>query len=512
MSAACRALTLILTCQLIANAEVVTSSTMLDALNSDDQCQPGESSHDCSLNALQLRKSSSQTDVQSQTGAQEGCHTMTEEDLKGKSPCADAIRWARTTGFATHPEWYPGMDPKTTPITEWQLKAWNTTHPTCARPCAIKEDTHWCQNQQAPELWKPHEPDNAVQVQILSYNLFWWNLFKIHGGRSAGDLIKRNTEQRPFDVMGFQECENTSLIMDPVGLQSTYRMFLHKAHAICMGYHSGVWDLIAKGEADVADDMRTEYYGKRAVQWMRLQHKQSDLKLFFVNHHGPLSVNSGGECGGKSTAYNIMKVMAKHGGRGDTLVLVGDFNANAASKTIQSFWPHMLHVYNSPSFGGVDNVFSNADRSQVKSKRDLGSGGSDHHAIEVVLEIGGPQGKQFNEGSLEIVHQSRNEVSEAIDTAKRAGGADGCLIEPNVEYTIEPSWTQVQDGVTDPKVCCMRCNGHRGCKSWVWKDWPGQCVLHGGSRTGSQEKKGFASGLPNWQAVKHAQETGARLS
>lgn len=79
--------------------------------------------------------------------------------------------------------------------------------------------------------------------------------------------------------------------------------------------------------------------------------------------------------------------MAKRGKEGDLLVLAGDFNANAASSTVQSLWPHLHHVYNSPSFGGVDNIFANVASDAVMETNDLGSGGSDHHAISAVLSF-----------------------------------------------------------------------------------------------------------------------------
>lgn len=70
-------------------------------------------------------------------------------------------------------------------------------------------------------------------------------------------------------------------------------------------------------------------------------------------------MNSGGLCGGQSTAFNILNIMAKNAQVGDVLMLVGDFNANAASRTLQSLWGHLDAVYNSKSFGGVDNILAN---------------------------------------------------------------------------------------------------------------------------------------------------------
>ena len=77
---------------------------------------------------------------------------------------------------------------------------------------------------------------------MLSYNLFWWNLYGVRGGNgeSAGHLIKAETVEDTallfckttsllspaavfqtfqdglFDVMGFQECENGIRVLKPV--------------------------------------------------------------------------------------------------------------------------------------------------------------------------------------------------------------------------------------------------------------------------------------------------------
>lgn len=107
-----------------------------------------------------------------------------------------------------------------------------------------------------------------------------------------------------------------------------------------------------------------------------------------MNHHGPLSVNSGGLCGGEATAYNILQIMAKNAQVGDVLMLVGDFNANAASRTLQSLWGHLTPVYNSKSFGGVDNILANVGKSDVLIGEEIGSGGSDHQAISAVITVG----------------------------------------------------------------------------------------------------------------------------
>lgn len=295
--------------------------------------------------------------------------------------------WAKNVGMPKHPNWYPGMT-EDSPLSEFQFKAWNTTHPKCPRPCHVPAPGSWCRNAVPPALWKPAAAGSPIQIKALSYNLFWWHLFKVEGGRgdSAGHLIK-GTSQPRYDVMGFQECEDIQRVLGPVGLLQEYEAF-EGTHAICMAYRKDAWSLLAKGEADVAEDMRTEYYGTRGTQWMRLKHKASGRNLFFVNHHGPLSVNSGGLCGGQATAYNILQVMAKNAQVGDVLMLVGDFNANAASRTLQSLWSHLHAVYNSKSFGGVDNILANVAKADVLVGQEIGSGGSDHQAISAIISVG----------------------------------------------------------------------------------------------------------------------------
>eukprot|EP00930_Biecheleria_cincta_P071948 TRINITY_DN59397_c0_g1_i1.p1 TRINITY_DN59397_c0_g1~~TRINITY_DN59397_c0_g1_i1.p1 ORF type:complete len:542 (-),score=76.35 TRINITY_DN59397_c0_g1_i1:49-1674(-) len=469
-------------------------------LEEDDQCKtlslasPAES---CALDALQRR---ARKRVSVATEAEEGCHTIEEGE---NGTCWRAIQWARHEGFGAHPEWYSGMDPATSPLSDWQMKAWNQTHPKCPRPCDIstRTKTKWCSGSAPPSFWKPNAPNEEVWVQVLSYNLYWWNLFKKHGGRFAVKLVEKAGKPHALDAIGFQECEdpNVPALME---LRPTYTI-IHDERSLCMAFKTRTWSLMSKGAEDVAEDMRTEYFGKRAVQWMRLQHKKTGLGLLFTNHHGPLPVNSGGDCGGVATANNIMRVMQENAREGDLLVLVGDFNANAASKTIQSFWPHLYQAYNSPSLGGVDNIFSNIESSQIESCTDLGTGGSDHHAIKVVMKVG-----------AQSVNTSRVEDSgmqHAVASIQKAMGADGCLIEADAVYSFsENAWNHSVTQVIDPKTCCKICQGHSECNAWSWSEWEPAakapiCVMSGGMPSAVTSKAGTASGLPKARAMRAAE-------
>eukprot|EP00440_Ansanella_granifera_P052190 gb/GFBE01056585.1/.p1 GENE.gb/GFBE01056585.1/~~gb/GFBE01056585.1/.p1 ORF type:complete len:585 (+),score=93.02 gb/GFBE01056585.1/:1-1755(+) len=419
------------TCSSLLAAKLARGEQLLTELAADDECATSDDAS-CALNALHVRGAKTS---QGRERAATGCHDIKESD---GGECWRAIMWAMHEGMATHPEWYPGFD-NNTPIVKWQFQAYNTTHPKCPRPCSIPEPEAWCKNLVPPTLWAPSDAGASMQVKVLSYNLFWWHLYKVEGGRgnSAGNLVKGS--MRPhYDVMGFQECEDPVRVLGPVGLLEEFTAF-QGTHAICMAYRTAAWSLVAKGETDVAEDMKTEFYGSRGTQWMRLQHKATGRMLFFVNHHGPLSVNSGGLCGGQATAYNLLAIMARHAQVGDTLVLVGDFNANAASRTIQSLWPHLHHVYNSKSFGGVDNIFSNVNRAAVVHTTDLGSGGSDHHAISAVIHVG-----PASEAPAAAAASTPEAVNDAAADCHTAVQGEGCWNEVQWAmhdgYSSHPEW------------------------------------------------------------------------
>jgi len=247
----------------------------------------------------------------------------------------------------------------------------------------------WCNtSSEPPELWIADVAGAPVQVKVLTYNLEWWSLFQQLGGLggSAGKLIAAAGKPQPFDIMGFQECQDPLWVLRDAGLLSQYTA-VQGAAGLCMAYKTANWKALAQGEEFVAEDQPGQYYGKRSAQWARLQHTATGKVVLFVNHHGPLTVNSGGICGGKATAGNLIHILAKSAVRGDSIVLLGDFNADGSSETVQELAKRLYKVYAGVSYGGVDNIFSNVKFSQ--EALDLGGGGSDHNALTAVIDIAG---------------------------------------------------------------------------------------------------------------------------
>lgn len=236
----------------------------------------------------------------------------------------------------------------------------------------------WCKAQVPADGWTLHQTCNSsgTQVKVLSYNLFWWNLFGRRGGNggSAGKLIARNG---PYDLMGFQECDDIHRVLRDAGLSGSYGIVSN-----LVAYKKDTWESIADTySASVAED---GHWGgkrwKRSVHYARLRHKATGKVVFFANLHGPLPVNSGGICGQEATAYNILRVIAEKAYPNDVKIFIGDLNADANSKVQDTLGRHMHRIYHH----WVDAIFSSCPGHGGKN---LGSGGSDHDALEATFDI-----------------------------------------------------------------------------------------------------------------------------
>lgn len=236
----------------------------------------------------------------------------------------------------------------------------------------------------------------STRVRVMTYNLFWWHLFWQEGGvhngveRSAGKLIANTSGDEAYDVIGFQECNDRSRILGDAiaeGLPEEYQI-LDGGRGLAIVYRSSTWKLLDSGSEDVGEDSRAEYYGPRAAQYVRLEHRRNRKTLFFVNHHGPLPVSARGGCTGSPTAYNIVKLIASTARSGDAIVVLGDFNAHMyPDSRIDVLGRYLNRVFTGVAHGGVDHVFSNCPMPSSDDAKNLGSGGSDHDALSVVIKI-----------------------------------------------------------------------------------------------------------------------------
>jgi len=335
------------------------------------------------------------------------------------------------------------------------------------------------------QLWEPSTEGEPLDVKVLTYNTFWWNLFGKHGGRGgmAGKLIG-NSSSPPFDLMGFQECEDPARVLSDAGLLHDY-IPLSGWHNIAVAYRKAAWQLLGNGQVDVAEDQwgrkGKHYFGKRAVQWMRLQHKSTKKTVLFMNHHGPLPVGTGGKWGGWATAHNILNLAQQQGKPGDAVILVGDFNANWASPTVKELQAHLSHVFTGTFFSGIDNIFSNV-KGNVVATENLGHGGSDHDALSAVLRLGPAS-------------------VPPLGLPPPLLGISG-LLEPGVEYETHGGWRALRPGHA-MGGCIRLCLEEAKCKSWSWvehagdgEDGESQCWLKGTGSVKKVKRKNFFSGMP----------------
>jgi len=262
---------------------------------------------------------------------------------------------------------------------------------------AVKAEGLWCSVHMPPDDWNLKScplssSGSQLNVKVLTYNLFWWNLFDRKGGagRSAGKLIAQTSGPEQYDIMAFQECDDRHRVISDAkleGLSGDYEA-LDGGRAVAIAYRKSRWTLKAHGTEDVGEDDAHQHYGKRTAMWVRLQHNDGKI-VFFVNHHGPLPVGWGGGCTGSATAHNIMRVIAENAHPNDAIILVGDFNAPADSSRIQELDKRLNRVFSGTEMKGVDHIFTNCAADAQGSNLGKGKGefGSDHDALSVSFKF-----------------------------------------------------------------------------------------------------------------------------
>lgn len=251
----------------------------------------------------------------------------------------------------------------------------------------------WCEVDIPPPEWnlKSCPASGTTLVQVLTYNLFWWNLFNLHHGgeRSAGRLILQTEGPEKYDMVGFQECDDVWRVLHDANLHHDEYEALDGGRAIAVAWRKSKWTMLDHDSVDVGEDSRDQYYGKRSAMWVRLKSRQEDKTIFFMNHHGPLKVSQGGECTGSSTALNILKVIGEKALNTDVVILVGDFNAALGSSRIREMEKRLDRVHSGHIFGGVDHIFSNCGERGTGKTLDKGAGyyKSDHQALSATFGI-----------------------------------------------------------------------------------------------------------------------------
>lgn len=314
-------------------------------------------------------------------------------------PCFRHVTWAMDQGINLHPEWYPGLTPYSSFADFQKMLASTDAFAECPRPCgmAVAEPSagvqYWCAMGMPQDVWQMKDckaMGGSQNLKVLTYNLFWWNLFGRRGGNggSAGSLLRDAGASWPFDIMAFQEADEIWWPLSEAGLTyAEYSVETSAGLALAVAWRHTAWRKLAVGTERIAEDRPDQWYGRRGVLWVRLQSYATGRTVLFANHHGPLPVSTGGICGGRSTAYNLLGLLQRVSGWDDVVILTGDFNAISSSDTVRTLQSKIHHVFQGSAFGGVDHFFSNCAGHSVAEARNLGSGGSDHDALMVIFRI-----------------------------------------------------------------------------------------------------------------------------
>jgi len=236
-----------------------------------------------------------------------------------------------------------------------------------------------------PEVWH-YGNESEVRVKVMTYNLEWWAT----GGGAAPQVITSTSKHTPYDVMGFQECNNPWQVIWQSGLQHEYEA-MHvdrgKAADICIVWRNVTWKLLSSGDQQVSRDV----YGARYAMWARLQHNLTKQVVFFVNHHGPLPPNTGGVPGGPATASSLLNVITTNARKGDAVILVGDFNADDGSLTIRQIECQLKRIAWGDTHNGMDSVFANLEilRSNSSHGKTVYPAYGAHNALNMVVNLTG---------------------------------------------------------------------------------------------------------------------------
>lgn len=232
----------------------------------------------------------------------------------------------------------------------------------------------------------------ANSLVVVTYNLYWWCVSDEYGncpqfaqGKGFAQLYSRLRQNGPFDLIGFQECDNPGQIIAGTSLASTFGYYAPPAgNDAPMAWNQQKFKVLeGPGVQWVAKDK----YGDRHVNWVRLQVIGSSDTIFFANTHGPLD-QCGGQPGSK-VAANYISAVNQHKKPKDAVILTGDFNCGSNQDTIKDLSQVLKLDATDSSYNGADHIFSSSGVSVLWKGASEGSP-SDHQLLKAVLSLGDP--------------------------------------------------------------------------------------------------------------------------
>lgn len=215
-------------------------------------------------------------------------------------------------------------------------------------------------------------------LSVVTQNLFWWNLF---GQRNGGNFFNVFKRHAPFDIMLFQECDDIWYIRSKLEFPN---MQVHNgAHALAIGWDGDRFQLLESGNRKVGED-QPGLWGSRAVTWVRLRERGTGRTFWAGSHHGPLPINTGGATGPENVANNIIELVRATKKDGDNVIIGGDFNADAGSRTVAALKNGNFKVHASDWVDHILTLRPNSFLDAAPETTIIYDTGSDHQGIKTV--------------------------------------------------------------------------------------------------------------------------------
>lgn len=252
-------------------------------------------------------------------------------------------------------------------------------------------------------------------MHVVSYNLYWWcvsdeyrNCPQFSSGKGFNMLYDKIKQNGPFDLIGFQECDNVAQIIGGIGLSSRFSYYAAPGDGPMAWDNQKYAKIGDPGQFWIAKDQ----YGDRFMNWVRLQVQGSSQTIFFANTHGPLN-GCGSDLGNRYIeGINGNKQPA------DTVVLTGDFNCGSSTAALTALAASFQNDATGDSFGGADHIFSSFGVS-VLSQGHVNGAPSDHSLLKAVLSLAASDAyKALQHASTDSLNQPSVEPHE--HTAHRA--------------------------------------------------------------------------------------------
>merc|ERR1719330_431819 len=129
----------------------------------------------------------------------------------------------------------------------------------------LSTDYTSCSIEPLPGLWEYTPSGQELQVKILIYNLFWWQLFDAQktANGSPFRLMENFDKPMPFDFMGFQECEDGALVLRGANMLDQYTWYPGMGTtttAICMAFLTRNWEHLSHGCQFISEDAPAEHW------------------------------------------------------------------------------------------------------------------------------------------------------------------------------------------------------------------------------------------------------------